>query len=64
GSAPPTPRWGSAPNPVLKPYAWILFLLNSSLEIMLDNRKGNEQIASQVVACESGFVKIHRLAFF
>ena len=31
---------------------------------MLDNRKIYEQFARQVVACESGFVKIHRQVFF
>ena len=46
GSAPPTPRWGSAPNPVFGPSAWILFLLDNTLGIRLDNRKRNEQVAS------------------
>ena len=31
---------------------------------MLDNRKIYEQFTRQVVACESGFVKIHRQVFF
>ena len=31
GLPPPTPRWGSAPNPVMGPSALILFLLKNAL---------------------------------
>ena len=38
----------------------MLFLLDDAIE--LDNRKKMSNL--QVVACERGFYKIHRLAFF